>query len=207
MIIRKIKNAIYFRLIKHLCVSRIKEKKQKKQVFLTFDDGPDEIITDKVLDLLKQHNAKATFFNIGKKNEQYPALLERMIQEGHSIGSHTYSHLSGYSTNFNAYIEDVNKSYLTYNTTLFRPPYGFITLKQFRYLKKKYNIYIWNKGSNDHCGTIENIDRHIASICTNTKDGDIILFHDTKEHAELTLKILPRYLDYLTSKGYEMKAL
>ena len=207
MNIRSLKNSIYFRFTKYLCISKIKGQKSKKQIFLTFDDGPDDVITDQVLDLLRLHNAKATFFNIGKKNVQHPTLLEKIIKEGHSIGSHTYNHLSGYATDFNTYINDVEKSLLTCNTDIFRPPYGFITFRQFRYLRKKYRIYIWNKGSNDHCGTIDDLDMHIASICTNTKSGDIILFHDTKEHADLTLKILPRYLEYLSNEGYEMKAL
>ena len=67
MNIRSFKNSIYFRFTKYLCISKIKGQKSKKQIFLTFDDGPDEVITEQVLDLLKQHNAKATFFNIGKK--------------------------------------------------------------------------------------------------------------------------------------------
>ena len=67
----------------------------KNQVFLTFDDGPQPEITNWVLDTLNQYNAKGTFFCVGENAEKYPDIMGRLVQEGHSIGNHTYNHVNG----------------------------------------------------------------------------------------------------------------
>ena len=70
----------------------------KKNIYLTFDDGPDSDITEFVLDELKKYNAKATFFCVGKNVKQYPTLYRKILEDGHSIGCHTYSHIHGHKT-------------------------------------------------------------------------------------------------------------
>ncbi len=67
----------------------------KKELYLTFDDGPTPIITDWVLDLLSQYNAKGTFFCIGNNIEKNPQLFLKIIANGHAVGNHTYNHLKG----------------------------------------------------------------------------------------------------------------
>lgn len=64
----------------------------EKEIAFTFDDGPDPCYTPELLDLLKEHGIKATFFVLGKKAKQYPELIERMHREGHQIGIHNYTH-------------------------------------------------------------------------------------------------------------------
>lgn len=64
----------------------------EKEIAFTFDDGPDPCYTPELLDLLKEHGIKATFFVLGKKAQQYPELIERMHREGHQIGIHNYTH-------------------------------------------------------------------------------------------------------------------
>lgn len=79
-------------------------------IYLTFDDGPIPEVTPWVLDLLKEYNAKATFFCIGNNVQKYPEIFNRILAEGHSVGNHTFHHLNGWKTNAPAYIEDVSKA-------------------------------------------------------------------------------------------------
>lgn len=83
---------------------------KKKEIFLTFDDGPTPEITPWVLEQLKHYNAKATFFCIGSNIEKHPELFEQIITEGHSIGNHTYKHLKGWKHKTKVYLEDVEKA-------------------------------------------------------------------------------------------------
>ena len=109
-----------------------------KKVYLTFDDGPTPEITHWVLSELKKHNAKATFFCIGDNIRKYPAIFKQVILENHSIGNHTYTHLNGWKTGNDVYIENVFdcqseiEKFKIYNlkSKVFRPPYGKIKPSQ-----------------------------------------------------------------------------
>lgn len=82
----------------------------ENKVYLTFDDGPHPEITPWILEELRKHNAKATFFCLGKNVEKYPKLLKLILSDGHAIGNHGYAHLNGWKTNDNQYLEDFEKS-------------------------------------------------------------------------------------------------
>src|SRR6188768_2521465 len=79
----------------------------EKALYLTFDDGPHKTATPFVLDVLKQYNAKATFFCIGKNVQAQPGIYERILNEGHSVGNHTFNHLNGWDTKNQLYIKDI----------------------------------------------------------------------------------------------------
>ena len=103
----------------------------KKELYLTFDDGPTPIITDWLLDLLSQYNAKGTFFCIGNNIEKNPQLFLKIIANGHAVGNHTYNHLKGWKHKTKNYIDDIQQTNQIMNslksndgTKLFRPPYG-----------------------------------------------------------------------------------
>ena len=81
--------------------------KESNAVFLTFDDGPVPNITPWVIQELKKHNAKATFFCIGENIKKHPDIFKTLISEGHSIGNHTYNHLNGWKTNLSEYVKNV----------------------------------------------------------------------------------------------------
>src|SRR5436309_1317373 len=100
---------------------------KEKILYLTFDDGPHETATPFVLDQLKKYNAKATFFCIGKNVASHPEIYQRILNEGHSTGNHTYNHLNGWKVNKEEYINDVEKAAQQINSKLFRPPYGKIS--------------------------------------------------------------------------------
>lgn len=178
------------------------------KVYLTFDDGPTPEITEWVLEQLKSHGAKATFFCIGNNIEKYPEIFQKVISEGHSIGNHTFNHLKGWKTDNETYIKNVGlcqsaiskqQSVVSY---LFRPPYGKITPFQSRKLRSLgYKIIMWDivsydfdkETSNEQC--LQNVLKHVQS-------GSIIVFHDSLK-AEQNLKYaLPKTLEFLKEKGY-----
>lgn len=202
--LQRVYQAINFRLIKSLSINRMPKSIDKKVIYLTFDDGPEPHITPIILNLLEQYQAKATFFNIGYKNELYPELLKEIINQGHRIGNHTYSHLNGLSVNTKQYLEDVERCRQTYETNLLRPAFGASSISQVLKLKKQYKIVLWNKGSNDHNNDMTDYPKEISRIIQHTQPGDIILFHNKREHEKQTLAILPSYLDFLSKNNYQM---
>lgn len=109
----------------------------EKIVYLTFDDGPIPNVTDFVLDTLKNFDIKATFFCIGDNIDKHPTVFERIRNEGHTVGNHSYHHLKGWKTDDTAYLEDFEKCQALTQTNLFRPPYGRIKKSQIRSLKSK----------------------------------------------------------------------
>src|SRR5438105_9007353 len=92
----------------------------EKAVYLTFDDGPHPTITPWVLDELKKYNATATFFCIGKNVQQFRETYQRIIQDGHAVGNHTYNHLNGWKTKDENYISDIVDASILIESNLFR---------------------------------------------------------------------------------------
>src|SRR5690606_27662698 len=120
-------------------------KTQQNILYLTFDDGPTPGITDWVLDILLEYNAKATFFCLGKNVETNPDIYKRILAEGHAVGNHTYEHLKGWKTTPVEYIESIKKASTYIKSNLFRPPYGEITIPKGKILKKLgYKIIMWD---------------------------------------------------------------
>src|SRR6478736_2544338 len=123
----------------------------ENKIYLTFDDGPTPDITEWVLEELQKHQVKATFFCIGKNIDSHPNLFKKVIDEGHSIGNHTYNHLNGWKTISEEYLKniflcqsEINKI-KSENDKLFRPPYGKISKSQSRILRKLgYKIIMWD---------------------------------------------------------------
>ena len=128
-----------------------------KTIYLTFDDGPTPKVTHWVLDLLQQYQAKATFFCLGKNIASYPDLLDRIIQNRHRIGNHSFSHLIGWKSDRYHYVSDIEKAQKLLTdklpipaSKLFRPPYGKIKKSQAKMLRAKgYRIVMWDILSGD----------------------------------------------------------
>ncbi len=188
---------------------------QKKEIFLTFDDGPTKEITDFVLDELKKYNAKATFFCIGKNVKNHPKTFNRILKEKHSIGNHTQNHLNGWKTNTKTYLNNVLKCEETIlseiniknYSKLFRPPYGKIKKRQAKALQKKgYSIIMWDVLSADFDTSISK-EKCLKNVLNNTKKGSIIVLHDSVKASEKVKFILPELLEYFTKKGFEFKAI
>ena len=177
------------------------KKTVEKVIYLTFDDGPSETITPFVLDVLKKHNAKATFFCLGGKVITNSTLFSRIGKEGHSIGNHSYSHLNGLKTKDNVYIRDIEKADTIINSKIIRPPYGKIKISQYLKLSKKYRIIMWDVLSGDFDKNIDD-NRCYKNVVGNTKNGSIIVFHDNEHSADKLKIVLPKILRHYSDLGY-----
>jgi len=187
----------------------------KKELFLTFDDGPTPSVTDWVLDELKRFNAKATFFCIGNNVRQHPQLFHRILEENHSIGNHTHNHIKGWKTKTNDYLENVFDAEKTIKdqlessiqVNLFRPPYGQIKPTQGKKLMELgYKIVMWDVLSFDWEKTVSN-QECFDSVVSKSKNGSIIVFHDSLKASNNMKFTLPKVLEYFTEKGYAFRAI
>ena len=120
------------KIIRRLMPDLIWEIDDEDGVFLTFDDGPTPGVTEWILSTLDKYGAKATFFVLGKNVEMYPDLYKRILDAGHKVGNHTYSHQKGWGMSLERYTEDVDFANDLIHSELFRPPYARITPAQAR---------------------------------------------------------------------------
>ncbi len=179
----------------------------EKVIYLTFDDGPEDGITEFVLNEMEKYGFKGTFFCRGDNAAKYPLLLQKLLDGGHAIGNHTYNHIHSYETSSGEYVSDVERANKVLKSDLFRPPHGSLTLKDWSMLKQKYRIISWSLNSGDSDMENFNFNRSIEILKTNTKNGDIILFHFCHRHENETKQLLPVYLQWLHENGYESKAI
>ena len=181
-------------------------KTKKKEVFLTFDDGPDPEVTPWVLDQLKAHKAKATFFCVGENVDKYPELYKRILKEGHAVGNHTYNHLNGWETDYFKYIANVKKCGHTFSSHFFRPPHGRIKRKQIRKLKSHYKIIMWTLLSGDFDPQISPNECAYNTV-QYTDPGSIIVFHDSQKCKETLKGALPKILNHFSNCAWEMNSI
>jgi peptidoglycan/xylan/chitin deacetylase (PgdA/CDA1 family) len=179
-------------------------------VYLTFDDGPHPQITSWVLDELKKYDAKASFFCIGKNVAEHPAVYNRIINEGHAVGNHTYTHLNGWKVSGQQYLHDINKASQYISTTLFRPPYGRIRREHFHKLNKAMQkdskIIMWDVLSADFDVNISP-EKCLNNVLLNTTAGSIIVFHDSEKAYQNLVYTLPRVMQLLHEKECLFKKL
>jgi len=181
-------------------------KTNAKIVYLTFDDGPHPQITEWVLSLLNQYNAKATFFCVGENVTKFPETYSKIINSGNAVGNHTFNHLKGWETDNEEYFNNILKCKEVVDSNLFRPPHGRIKFSQIKKLKPQFRIIMWNILTRDYDKNLDMNDA-IKKIKRNIKNGSIIVFHDS-EKAEKNMKImLPEIMQYLQKNGFEMRAL
>ncbi len=178
----------------------------EKILYLTFDDGPTPGVTCKTLEILASYNAKASFFCLGRNAEHHPELIEQIIQAGHRLGNHSYSHLKGFRSSGNTYVEDVTLGARFLKTKLFRPPYGRIRRQQAKRLSQYFQIVMWDILSHDYNRKISP-EKCYRNVVNNVRSGSIIVFHDSVKAAPNMLKALPKTLETLTKAGYRFDAI
>jgi len=200
-------------LLKKLYPNRITNIKAEKTIYLTFDDGPIPEITPWVLDILKQYNAKATFFCIGDNIRKHPEVFQQIIKEKHRVGNHTFNHLNGWKTSEEKYIENTLlaekeiEKFSPQKTKLFRPPFGKIKNSQAaKLVKQNYTIVMWDVISGDFDTRISK-DKCLSNVLKNASAGSTIVFHDSIKASESLKFTLPKVLDYYAEKGFDFKAL
>ncbi len=180
---------------------------ERKQIAISFDDGPNPAYTPDILNVLKEHDVKAAFFCIGRRVKENEALARRVHEEGHIIGNHSYSHdmwfdlfSSRKMTEDLELMQDTTLRVVGVKPRLFRPPYG-VTNPNLKKAIQKCNVVSvgWSIRSMD---TVAKDARKLFEKVTGSlKPGAVILFHDT---SELTLDILSRFIQHAREKGYEI---
>ena len=180
----------------------------EKKIYLSFDDGPHPVATPFVLDALKQYNAKASFFCIGKNVADHPELYKRIISEGHAVGNHTHNHLNGWKTKDQQYFENIVQASKYIDTRLFRPPYGRITRFQAAQAAEKFGftIVMWSVLSGDFDVTITP-QKCWRNVKRNTGKGSVIVFHDSEKAMERMKYALTESLSYFSEKGFVFEKL
>lgn len=175
-----------------------------KTIYLTFDDGPHPIATPFVLDLLKQHNIKATFFCIGKNVQRYPQIYQRILAEGHQTGNHTQDHRNGWQTSREDYLENIFTATQYIDASLFRPPYGRITKAQIKSVQQQfaYRIIMWDVLSGDFDTQLQP-EQCWRQVKKAVRPGSIIVFHDSEKAWQRMQYALPRTIDHFLAQGYQ----
>jgi peptidoglycan-N-acetylglucosamine deacetylase len=180
---------------------------QPKTIYLTFDDGPTPEVTEWVLKTLDEYKAKATFFCLGRNVEKYPEIHQQVIQSGHAVGNHTYSHLKGWQTDTEEYVNDIHLAAQFINSKLFRPPYGRIHGKQIRQVKEHgYKLFMYDVLPEDYNHKVTP-DKSLEITLKYTTNGSIVCFHDSVKASRNLYFVLPRFLKYFSEQGYNFKKL
>ena len=182
------------------------KSRKEKTVFLSFDDGPIPDVTPFVLNTLKSFNAKATFFCIGENVVKHPEIYKQILADGHSVGNHTYNHLKGWDTKNEIYLDNITRCAKLVKSNLFRPPYGRAKKSQLTVLNTQYSIIMWDVLSGDFDTKISPR-KCLQNVLDHTKNGSIIVFHDSIKAFPRLEYALPLALEQLASKGFQFKSI
>jgi peptidoglycan-N-acetylglucosamine deacetylase len=191
-------------------------KTTEKVIYLTFDDGPIPEITEFVLEELEKYQAKATFFCIGDNIQKHPNVFQQIVNQGHTIGNHTFNHLKGWNTDDEIYIDNFKKC----DTVIvksqipnpksqipkFRPPYGRIKKNQATEILKTHEIIMWDVLSGDYDQSIAK-ESVLKKSIQHTEAGSIVLFHDSVKASKNMIYALPRFLNHFSEQGFMFKQL
>ena len=180
------------------------KSKPNRCIYLTFDDGPIPIVTTHILNILKQYNAKATFFCIGDNVAKHPDIFKQVTDDGHAIGNHTYNHLKGWKTDNKIYLDNFLKADKVLDVPLFRPPYGRIKKQQIRDLqaaRPDIKIIMWDVLSGDFDINLSP-EACLTNVLKHTEAGSIIVFHDSLKAYDRVKYALPRALEVWSKAGY-----
>ena len=179
----------------------------EREIYLTFDDGPCAETTHIILEILRKHNTKATFFCVGDNIINHPELFAQIKTEGHQVANHTMHHSKGFYTNTNDYINEIDECAALVGNNLFRPPHGLITPRQNAMLRNKgYKIIQWDVITYDW-DTKHTTNDILNIIKQYTRPGSIIAMHDSIKAAPRTLQILDNIISWLKSQNYKIKTL
>ena len=174
----------------------------ERAVYLTFDDGPVPEITPFVLETLRQHQVKATFFMVGDNVRKHPQLYEQVVAEGHRIGNHTFNHLGGFRHGIRSYLNNVEKANQLLHTDLFRPPHGWLKWEQYFFLRRNYQLVMWDVVTRDYSKRL-NAQQVFNNVKRYTRPGSIITFHDSLKSKDKLYYALPLSIAWLKEQGYK----
>ncbi len=175
----------------------------KKVIYLTFDDGPNSRVTPLVLDILDRFEVKATFFCVGENVSRFPDVFDEVKRRGHTVGNHTFNHLKGFEYSTDDYVRNVKKASEFIDSRLFRPPHGQIKPSQIKALKDDYRIIMWDFITYDYDKRIEP-EKIIAEVKKRSRNGSIVVFHDSLKAEKNVLQVLPEALRFWKENGYKV---
>jgi peptidoglycan-N-acetylglucosamine deacetylase len=175
-------------------------------VYLTFDDGPIPEVTPWVLRILKDENIRATFFCVGENVVKYPEIYQQILDDGHSVGNHTYNHWQGIRKNNTDFFSNIEKASRFIDSDLFRPPHGLMKRSQYRHLKKQFRIIMWDLISCDYDAGIQP-ERVLRNVTNFVRPGSILTFHDSIKAKQNLEKVLPQAIRWMKEQGYRFEAI
>jgi peptidoglycan/xylan/chitin deacetylase (PgdA/CDA1 family) len=188
-----------------------KGNSQMKRLALTFDDGPDNFYTPRILDILRGKGVPGTFFIVGKEAKRYPDMVRRIVSEGNAIGNHSWDHAKLWTLSSDQVTQEIISTenlieqITGSRSNLFRPPYGRVTPEEVVQIHNLgYRIIDWSVDSLDWKGT--SAPAILQIVNKEASPGGIILEHSLAGHpGELngTLEALPQIIDHFRSQGYE----
>ncbi len=185
------------------------KSRKEKSVYLTFDDGPIPVVTPFVLNTLKTFNAKATFFCIGDNADKFPGVYADILAGGHAVGNHTHNHLKGWNTSTPDYLSNIQKCSGLIQSNLFRPPYGRIKKSQISAIRSSFpetEIIMWDVLSGDFDTDLSH-EKCTQNVLKYTRNGSIIVFHDSEKAFDRLRYTLPAVLETLAQKGFSFRTL
>ena len=181
---------LIYRILFPEAIWRIKYK-GRKVAFVTFDDGPVPEVTPWVLDTLDRFGVKAT------------RLFDEITRRGHSYGNHTMHHIQGLHTSRRKFLRDVSEAGALIDSVLFRAPHGLLTWKQAKAVQQHYNLVMYDVVTRDYSRKLTP-DRVLDNVRRFTRNGSIIVFHDSLKAWRNLREVLPQALQWLIDQGYEL---
>ncbi len=197
---------IYRMLFRKALWRLIPENKHEKVVYLTFDDGPIPETTEWILDTLARYNVAATFFCVGDNVCKYPHLYRKILEAGHHVGNHTHNHLQGLFSSTTRFLSNAQEASRWIQSPLFRPPHGHMRIPQTLEISKLYKVVMWDVVTRDYSKHItpEDVFQNVKHY---TRNGSIIVFHDSIKSQQNVKEALPRSIEWLISEGYELRVI
>lgn len=178
------------------------ENPDRKTVYLTFDDGPIPEVTPWVLDILNRYAVKATFFCVGDNVRKYPGVYRQVTANGHRTGNHTFNHWQGWKHSLRKFIHNTNRAKELIDSPLFRPPHGHLGMNQCKKLQDAgYRIIMWDVVTRDY-SRFMSPEQVLQNVKHYTRDGSIIVFHDSLKAEKNLRYALPKAIEWLLEEGY-----
>lgn len=186
--------------------------RKEKVLYLSFDDGPHPEITLEVLDLLRQHQAKATFFCVGQNVERHPEVVQQCLAEGHSVGNHTHRHLNGWKHSAQVYLKDIAEAESALqnvtgaHSRLFRPPYGRLGLTAWRRISQQYRVVMWDVIAGDFVQdwSAERVEKNVLG---HAQAGSIVVLHDSEKCHKRMIPALKSTLLHFEENGFRFEVI
>ena len=181
------------------------KRKDQNTVYLTFDDGPTEELTHRILSILREHDVKASFFCVGYNAKEHPKTMQLILDEGHVVGNHTMRHENANKVDRAVYMNSVKEAADHIDSAFFRPPYGRMPITYDKEIRRNYEIIMWSWLSYDFDPKVEIKD--ILSSAESIRGGDILVLHDNEKVTERVLTLLPEVIRIVKSKGLKFSTL